>query len=184
MTHDDVRWLSWQEQAVWLRILAVLELLPSTLDSQLRRSAKLTLTEYYVLAMLSHHPGKRLQTKQLAVRTNTTLSRLSRVITRLESEGLVARAANTADARATDVVLTESGLERLGQAAPEHVALVRKLIFDPQDASGTADLLRVTEAMLNVLDPDKRMHRDPIQALLPPGEDAVRDEDSEPPAKR
>lgn len=147
--------------------MAVMELLPGTLDSHLRREAKLTLTEYYVLAMLSHHPGQRLQTKRLAVRTNTTLSRLSRVITRLESESLVERVPNPSDARATDVVLTAAGKTRLEQAAPAHVALVRQFVFDPQDANGTDDLHRVMEAMLDVLDPDKRMHRDPIQVLSP-----------------
>lgn len=171
MTTDAPRWLSLEEQAVWLRLMAVMELLPSALDSHLRREAKLTMTEYYVLAMLSHHPGKRLQTKRLAVRTNTTLSRLSRVLTRLEQESLVERVANRTDARATDIVLTETGMQRLAEVAPAHVDLVRKFVFDPQDERGADDLHRVTEAMLNVLDPDKRMHRDPIHALEPRDED-------------
>lgn len=165
MSKDQVRWLSRKEQAAWLRMMAVMELLPSTLDSHLRRANQVTLTEYYVLAMLSHNPGKRLQTKQLAVRTNTTLSRLSRVLNRLEGSNLVERVQNADDARATDILLTETGMNLLREAAPEHVSLVRKFVFDPQDADGIDDIRRVTEAMLNVLDPDKHMHRDPIHSL-------------------
>ena len=36
----------------WVRLAAVLELLPGVLDSQLRRDAELTHYEYYVMAML------------------------------------------------------------------------------------------------------------------------------------
>jgi hypothetical protein len=43
--------------AAWVPLVAVLELLPGVLDSQLRRDAALTHFEYYVLAMLSEAPG-------------------------------------------------------------------------------------------------------------------------------
>ena len=52
----DKRWLDSAELAAWVRLAAVLELLPAALDAQLRRDAQLTHFDYYVLAMLSEAP--------------------------------------------------------------------------------------------------------------------------------
>ena len=45
-----------EERVAWVRLAAVLELLPGVLDTQLRRDADLTHFEYFVLAMLSEAP--------------------------------------------------------------------------------------------------------------------------------
>ena len=52
----DTRWLDEGERAAWLRLIAVVELLPGVLDTQLRRDANLTHFDYFVLAMLSEQP--------------------------------------------------------------------------------------------------------------------------------
>jgi len=49
----DTQWLDADERAAWLRLAAVVELLPGALDTQLRRDSGLTHFEYFVLAMLS-----------------------------------------------------------------------------------------------------------------------------------
>ena len=74
-----------------MRLIAVVELLPGVLDSQLRRDADLTHFEYFVLAMLSEAPERTLRMTALAARTNATLPRLSHVVRRLEERGLVER---------------------------------------------------------------------------------------------
>ena len=66
----------------------------------------------------------------LAEVTNASLSRLSRVITRLENRGLVQREPDAADGRFTNAILTEEGLHTLADAAPRHVAQVRSLVID------------------------------------------------------
>lgn len=68
-----VKWLSGDELAAWVRLMAVVELLPGVLDSQLRRDADLTSFEYYVLAMLSEAPERTLRMSALAAQTNATL---------------------------------------------------------------------------------------------------------------
>ena len=55
----ETQWLSEDELAAWKRFVAVLELLPGVLDSQLRKDAGLTHFDYYVLAMLSEAPNTR-----------------------------------------------------------------------------------------------------------------------------
>ena len=46
-------WLDDDEITAWIRLAALLELLPTALDAQLRRDSGLSHFEYYVLAMLS-----------------------------------------------------------------------------------------------------------------------------------
>ncbi len=51
----DTHWLDDQEMAAWVRLAAVLELLPGVLDSQLRRDAELTHFEYFVSRCCRRH---------------------------------------------------------------------------------------------------------------------------------
>jgi len=66
----------------------------------------------------------------LAGVTNASLSRLSRVVTRLENRGLVRREPDTTDGRFTKAILTDEGFQTLAGAAPRHVAQVRSLVID------------------------------------------------------
>ena len=103
------KWLSADERAAWVRLSAVLELLPAALDAQLSADSHLTHFEYFTLAMLSEAPGRVLRMSDLAARTNATLPRLSRVITQLEKRKLVRRSRSPQDGRATNVTLTDEG---------------------------------------------------------------------------
>src|SRR5690349_21438260 len=98
----ETPWLDTAEREAWLRLIAVVELLPGALDAQLRRDAGLTHFEYYVLAMLSEAPERTLRMTSLAQRTNATLPRLSHVVRRLEDRGLVERFPCLEDGRATN----------------------------------------------------------------------------------
>src|SRR5687767_1058096 len=106
-------WLDPDEQAAWVRLATLLELLPGVLDSQLRRDAELTHYEYFVLAMLSEAPRRTLRMTALAAQTNATLPRLSHVVRRLEERGLVERSPCPSDARATNTHLTDAGLAKV-----------------------------------------------------------------------
>ena len=154
---DEVRWLNAEERATWLRLVAVLNLVPATLDAQLRRDEDLTLFEYYCLAMLSEAPERKLRMTALAARTNATLPRLSRVISGLEHSGLVVREPCPDDRRATNAVLTPAGWDKIVQAAPGHVTAVRELVLDPLTPVQLAQLGRICERLLVRLDPDGRM---------------------------
>lgn len=153
----DTNWLDDAERAAWVRLAAVLELLPGQLDSQLRRDAGVTHFEYYVLAMLSESDGQTLRMTSLAAQTNSTLPRLSHVVRRLEERGLVARFPCPEDARATNARLTEGGWDAIRAAAPGHVANVRDLVIDALDAEQVAQLGAIGDAILARLDPDRSM---------------------------
>jgi DNA-binding MarR family transcriptional regulator len=150
-------WLDDEELATWVRVAAVLELLPGVLDSQLRRDAELTHFEYWVLAMLSEAPERTLRMSGLALLTSATLPRLSHVVRRLEDRGLVERAPCADDARATNARLTEAGWDKVRQTAPGHVATVREHVIDALTRDQVRQLREITEALLRRLDPEEKM---------------------------
>ncbi|MHA7268661.1 MarR family winged helix-turn-helix transcriptional regulator [Arthrobacter sp. HLT1-20] len=154
---NETRWLSEQERDAWVRFTAVLELLPAALNLQLLTDENLTHFDYFTLAMLSEAPGRTLRTSALAARTNATLPRLSRVVSRLEDSGLVERALCAEDRRATNVLLTEAGWAKVVAAAPGHVAAVRELVIDALTAEQVQQLSAISCAVLKRLDPEGQM---------------------------
>jgi DNA-binding MarR family transcriptional regulator len=150
----STRWLDEQQLAAWVRLAAVVELLPGVLDSQLRRDAGLSHFEYYVLAMLSEAPGRTLRMSALAQRTNATLPRLSHVVRRLEERGLVSRSPCPEDGRATNAHLTDEGWSKVVETAPGHVATVRQHVIDALTPEQVRQLREITDAVLARLDPD------------------------------
>jgi DNA-binding MarR family transcriptional regulator len=153
----EPEWLDDDERAAWLRLVAVVELLPGVLDSQLRAEAGLTHFEYFVLAMLSEAPRRTLRMTALAQRTNATLPRLSHVVRRLEDRGLVERFPCPEDGRATNARLTDTGWEAVVEAAPGHVDTVRRHVLDPLSREQLAQLRAIGDALLTRLDPEGRM---------------------------
>lgn len=153
----ETEWLDKAEREAWLRLVAVVELLPGVLDAQLRTEAGLTHFEYFVLAMLSEAPERTLRMTSLALRTNATLPRLSHVVRRLEDRGLVDRFPCPEDGRATNARLTEAGWTAVVAAAPGHVTTVRRTVFDPLTHEQVAQLRDIGKALLTRLDPDGRM---------------------------
>ncbi|ARC56707.1 putative HTH-type transcriptional regulator YusO [Frondihabitans sp. 762G35] len=154
---DDTRWLTDDERRAWVRFAAVLELLPGVLDSQLDRDEGITHFEYFVLAMLSETPGRTLRMTHLASRTNATLPRLSRVVSRLEGQGFVERSPCVEDRRATNATLTDAGWRKVVHAAPGHVENVRGAVIDVLTQEQVAQLDDISAALLARLDPESRL---------------------------
>jgi DNA-binding MarR family transcriptional regulator len=153
----DTAWLDEDERAAWLRLIAVVELLPGVLDAQLRVDSGLTHYEYFVLAMLSEAPERTLRMTALAQRTNATLPRLSHAVSRLEDRGLLERYPCPEDRRATNARLTTAGWDAVVAAAPGHVETVRRRVLDPLSPVQLKQLRGIGEALLARLDPDGRL---------------------------
>jgi DNA-binding MarR family transcriptional regulator len=126
----EVDWLTAEELDSWLSVMRLMTWLPWSIDQQLQRDSNLRMVEYQVLAMLSENPDRTMRMSSLAEVTNASLSRLSRLVQRLEDRGLVRREPDPTDRRFTKSVLTESGFRTLAEAAPGHVAHVRSLVVD------------------------------------------------------
>ncbi len=93
--------------------------------------------EYWVLTLLSEAPDRRLQMSELAHRANSSLSRLSHVVSKLERMGWATRTATTGR-RGVLAELTDEGHQKVVEAAPGYMDVVRRLVFDGLDAEQTA----------------------------------------------
>ena len=146
-------WLDRRQLRAWIRLRAVLELLPGALDAQLRHDADVTEFEYWVLAMLSEETGRTLRLTELARNTSATLPRLSHVVSRLERRGLLERCPSPEDRRATNARLTEAGWAKVQEAAPGHVTAVRRHVVDALTDEQIDQLVAIGDAVLARLDP-------------------------------
>jgi DNA-binding MarR family transcriptional regulator len=153
---DDDRWLTPAELGAWKKLVAVVEILPGILDSQLQHDSELTHFEYFTMAMLSEEPGRTLRMTSLASATNSTLPRLSHVVSRLEKRGFIARTPCEEDRRATNATLTDDGWAKVVGTAPGHVDTVRENVIAPLTADDVAALDRAMGAILRRIDPENR----------------------------
>ena len=91
------------------------------MEDDLRREHGLPLSSYEVLLFLNQAPGHRMRMHELAQSVLLTPSGLTRLVDRLEAEGLVARESCPTDRRGAFVALTPAGKARLRRAAPTHL---------------------------------------------------------------
>jgi DNA-binding MarR family transcriptional regulator len=127
---DEARWLDPEEHAAWLSFLATVSLLEAALDRQLQRDAGMPHAYYQILAMLSEMPERSLRMTDLAAITQSSQSRLSHAVAKLERNGWVRRRPCPFDRRSTLAELTDEGFTALAAAAPGHVRSVRENLFD------------------------------------------------------
>jgi DNA-binding MarR family transcriptional regulator len=138
---DEPRWLTDWERDAWLALASMMFRLPSALDAQLLRDNNLTLFDYFVLSLLSMSPGRTLRLSEMANQINSSLSRLSNVVKRLERRGLLRREPDPGNPRYATATLTDAGMDLVVVAAPGHVAAVRHYVMDGLDKQ-QAEVLR------------------------------------------
>lgn len=174
------RWLSDDEQRAWRRLAAVAMMLPSALEAQLQRDAGLTHFGYWVLAMLSEAPNRALRMSELAALANGSQSRLSHLVSKLESRGWVRRERACGDGRGQVAVLTDAGYDLVVATAPGHVAEVRRLVFDALSPQQVQALDAICAAIVGRLAPDPTSEATACPSVSQP--DAARSATSEPAA--
>ncbi|ALF58183.1 MarR family transcriptional regulator [Corynebacterium pseudotuberculosis] len=150
------RWLNDEEQSLWRLMLAVNRKVSRGIDETLQLGSGLTSSEFAVLVNLSESPDHIIRLRDLCASLNWDRSRTSHQIIRMEKRGLVVKKRCPDDGRGVYVQLTREGEERLRSAAPGHVEVVRKLVFDPMGPGHVATLRDYLEKVVAVdFDPDK-----------------------------
>jgi DNA-binding MarR family transcriptional regulator len=148
VTESSERWLTPDELQAWLAYVATTSLLDGALDRQLQRDSQMPMAYYLILAMLSDVPGRTLRMTDLAAVTQSSQSRLSHAVSRLEHNGWVRRTPCPDDRRSTLAQLTEAGFAALAEAAPGHVRAVRQHVFDRLTAEQIRQLGEIFSVVL------------------------------------
>jgi DNA-binding MarR family transcriptional regulator len=114
------------ELNAWRGLLRVHACVLKTLDAELETAHGLPLTSFEVLIQLADEPTHRMRMCDLADTVSLSRSGMSRLVDRLERDGLIERCACTADARGAYACLTPAGLELLETARPSHLEAIRR----------------------------------------------------------
>lgn len=88
------------------------------------RADGLPIRDYDVLYNLSLQPGRRLRLRDLNQHILLSQPSLSRLVERMEADGLVSRCADPDDRRGTVIELTAAGLELQRSIGREHVRAI------------------------------------------------------------
>ena len=104
--------------------------LTRALDAQLAREHKLPLSSYEVLLFLADAPEGRMRMSDLAESVLLSRSGLTRLVDRLEREGLLKRERCESDARGLFAEITPAGRELFDAARRTHLNGVRALFLD------------------------------------------------------
>jgi DNA-binding MarR family transcriptional regulator len=147
----EPRWLDERQQRAWRSYLAASRLLRAQLDRELQRGSGMPHTYYEILVRLSEAPGRVLRMSELADASESSRSRLSHAVTRLEEAGWVTRESCPTDRRGAFARLTDEGFTALAAAAPSHVASVRRLLIDQLTDEQLEQLRVISEIMLDGL---------------------------------
>ena len=106
-------------------MLATHSNLIARLDAELERDHGIPLSSYEVLMYLADAEGERLRMGELADRLLLSRSGITRLVDRLERQGMIERRRCEDDGRGFFAVLTPAGRRKLDAARPDHLAGVR-----------------------------------------------------------
>src|SRR3954468_3317308 len=135
-TSQSIHELAAAELGAWRGMLRVHSALVKALDAELLAGHDLPLTSYEVLINLQAAPRRRRRMAELADGVLLSRSGMTRLVDRLERDGLIERDPCTDDGRGTYAVLTDKGEVLLAQARPTHLDGVRERFlqhFEPDE---------------------------------------------------
>jgi DNA-binding MarR family transcriptional regulator len=138
------------ELDAWRGFLRTHATLVRELDEELTERHGLPLSSYDVLIQLDESPEGRLRMSSLADAVLLSRSGLSRLVTRLEKQGLLEREECPSDARGSFASITGAGRDRLAEARATHRAGVRDRFLDKL---GERELRQLSRAWSRLLDP-------------------------------
>ena len=147
------RWLNDRERETWLAFIFATRLFWEEVERDLQRDAQLPFGYYELLVILSEAPDRTLRMSELAGATQSSRSRLSHAVARLEAEGWVRREDHPTDRRGALAVLTDEGFAALAAAAPPHVESVRQHLFDQLTRRQQDELREICDRLLAHLGP-------------------------------
>ncbi len=144
--YEEFLKLTPDERDAWLGFLRAYAVIVKELDAELEREHRLSLSAYDVLVQLSLRGPIRMS--ELADAVLISRAGMTRLVERLERDGLVERRTGAKDARQVLAHITERGLELLASCAPTHFAGVRERFLDPLSETQKRHLARAWRQLL------------------------------------
>jgi DNA-binding MarR family transcriptional regulator len=129
----------------WRAIAASHAAACTALERELGERHGLGVSDFEVLERLAESEEHKFRAQELADAVHLSQSALSRLISRLERNGLVERCMCDMDRRGIYVTLTEAGRQRHAEAAPTHHDVLASVLSDPA-ASGADPRNVLTDA--------------------------------------
>jgi DNA-binding MarR family transcriptional regulator len=142
------------ERELWRSFVRVNAALMRRLDDELRAETGLSLSAVEVLWVLTSAPGNRVRMTDLAEHLVFTRSGVTRLVDRLERDGLVVRGEVDEDARGRFTILTRRGFELFEAAAKVHVDSLRGLFFAELGEPAMRDLASILHRLEERLGPN------------------------------
>jgi DNA-binding MarR family transcriptional regulator len=118
---------------VFANLSAAYSTLTRELSASLVEKHGLTINDYGCLLLLSRAGEEGMRRIDLANELRLSPSGITRLLDRLEDQGLVGKGACKEDARVSYAVLTDEGLGKLKDAAPGHVKDIESQLADVLD---------------------------------------------------
>jgi len=149
-THEE-EWfkLSPQQRAAWAGFIRAHASIVKELDAELQAAHGLPLSSYDVLVQLSSARDGRMQMFELAEAVHLSRSGLSRLVDRLERQGLLERHKGERDPRQVFARITRRGLERLAETTTTHLAGVRRRFLERLSQEQVGQLAIVWNRLLD-----------------------------------
>jgi DNA-binding MarR family transcriptional regulator len=141
----EPHWLDETERRAWLSLMTLVIVGLPDIERTFRAHG-LVQVEYGLLAALSEQPAG-LRLCDLAQAMNVSPSRLSHRMRKLVDRGYVQVRGSDDDGRVSIAVITDAGRRLVEEVAPQHVADVRRLLFDRLDSDQTAALADALSAV-------------------------------------
>ncbi len=129
-TRLERRRLTKAEVTAWRAFLRAQAVLIRGISRDLEDAGVLPLPFYGVLLRLSRAPEQALRHTELADQVFITKSGLTRLLDRMEEQGLVERRGSDEDRRGQYAVLTAAGGRALRRSAPSHVRSIARRFAD------------------------------------------------------
>lgn len=147
---QEVPWLDDDEQTLWRAMMDAAKAVERSMDTRLLATEEISSADFSVLVQLSEAEGGTVRMRELCEALRWDRSRMSHQITRMARRGLVNKLRCANDSRGIDVELTAHGRDVIERAAPDHVRMIRRIVFDELDAVPGLDRDAALAALRNV----------------------------------
>jgi len=140
--------LSKQAETAWVLLIRAQQVLLGQVEAALKEAGLPPLSWYDVLLEVGRDTESGLRQYEIAERVLLNKHNLSRLIDRLESDGLVKRQACDVDGRGNIVKITKKGIQLKQQMWPVYAKTIQKLIAEPLTTTQVRSLAEIMNALL------------------------------------